>query len=99
MPNELFRNTGMIAPLDSAAFDRGTDPLLQILTPEQARQIVAWQTDESLQDRVSELAAKANEGELSSEERAEYEGYIQANDFVALLQAKARRLLSGRQAG
>lgn len=87
----------MIAPLDSAAFDRGTDPLLQILTPEQAEQIVAWQTDESLQDRIAELAAKANDGELSAEEQAEYEGYIQANDFVALLQAKARRLLIGRR--
>lgn len=89
----------MIAPLDSEAFDRGTDPLLQILTAEQAEQIVAWRTDESLQDRIAELAARANEGDLSPEERAEYEAYIQANDFVALLQAKARRLLTGRQAG
>jgi uncharacterized protein YnzC (UPF0291/DUF896 family) len=42
---------------------------------------------------IGELAAKANEGELTNEEEAEYEAYVQANQFIAILQSKARRLL------
>ncbi len=44
---------------------------------------------------MEELAQKSNEGELTDEQRAEYEGYLQANDFIATLQAKARKLLAG----
>lgn len=89
----------MIAALDNAAFDRGIDPILGILTPEQAERIVGWQADDELVERVEDLAGKANEGDLTAEERAEYEGYIRANDFVAVLQAKARRLLAGQRSG
>jgi uncharacterized protein YnzC (UPF0291/DUF896 family) len=56
--------------------------------------IVDFHGDEALQERIEELAGKANEGELTDAERAEYEGYIHANDFIATLQAKARRLLT-----
>jgi hypothetical protein len=79
---------------DAAAFDRVTEPLLRSLGPEQAMKIVDFHGDDALQERIEELAGKANEGELTDAERAEYEGYIHANDFIATLQAKARRLLA-----
>jgi len=79
---------------ESAAFDRGIDPILKLLTTEQAQRIITHQADDSLQTRIAELAEKSNEGELSADERAEYEGYVKANKFVAILQAKARRLLN-----
>jgi hypothetical protein len=79
---------------DAAAFDRATAPLLRILSRDKAMQIVDFHGDEALQERIEELAEKANEGELTGEERAEYEGYIHANYFIATLQAKARRLLA-----
>jgi uncharacterized protein YnzC (UPF0291/DUF896 family) len=79
---------------DTSAFDRATDPVIRLLSPAQVHQIVDYHADESLQDRIDELAEKANEGELTAEERAEYEGYAQANQFVAVLQAQARRQLS-----
>jgi transcriptional regulator with XRE-family HTH domain len=47
--------------------------------------------------RVDELAEKCNEGQLTSEERNEYEAYVQASTLIGILQAKARRIL--RQAG
>jgi glutamyl-tRNA reductase len=56
----------------------------------------AWivrQGHSELQQRIEELACKANEGELTEAERAEYQGYVRANEFVAILQAKARKLL------
>jgi len=84
----------MPAVTDSVAFHRGADPLLRILTPEQAREIVDYHADEELQMRIEELAEKANEGELSADERAEYEGYVKANRFAAVLQAGVRDLFA-----
>ena len=72
------------------AFHRGTAPIFAILTDEQLRRLSQLQADPSLADRVDELAAKANEGELTSEERDEYEAYIEANNLMAILQAEAR---------
>ncbi len=79
---------------DAAAFDRATQPLLRILNREQAAQIVDFHGDDEMQRRIEELAGKANEDELTDAERAEYEGYVEANSFIAVLQARARRLLA-----
>jgi hypothetical protein len=85
----------MITAFDMAAFERGTDALLQFFTVEHARSLVAYRGDEAIRARMEELAQQSNEGELTDEQRAEYEGYLQANDFIATLQAKARKLLAG----
>ena len=84
---------------DSAAFDRGTSPVIQMLSPTQARQLIDYQGDEQLRQRIDELAAKSNEGVLTPAEKAEYEGYVRANKFVAILQAQARKLLDVAQQG
>ena len=84
----------MSTTASSIAFARGTDGILRILSPGQARQIAEYRADEDLQARIEVLARKANEGELSREEREEYDGYVQANAFVAVLQARARKLLA-----
>ena len=82
----------MSQTIDTAAFDRATEPVLKILSREQALEIIDFHGDDALQQRIEDLAGKANEGELTDEERAEYLGYAQANKFIAVLQAKARRL-------
>ena len=79
--------------IDSAAFNRGTDPILQFITVNQAREIVEFRGDAELRQRIDHLSELANEGELTAEERAEYKGYVHANKFVAIFQAKARKLL------
>jgi hypothetical protein len=79
--------------MDQLAFDRGVEPVFRILTQDQARQILAYRADPELQQKIEVLAAKSNEGELTDEERAEYEGYVRANKFVAIMQAKARQLV------
>ena len=68
--------------------------MLRILSLEQAAQIVDFHSDEALQQRIEILAEKANEGELTDDERSEYQGYAHANKFIAVLQARARRILS-----
>ena len=80
--------------IDTTAFDRGTDPVLRLLTSEQIRQLADFKAPEDLESRIETLAEKANEGELQPDERAEYEGYVRANHFIAVLQAKARRYLA-----
>ena len=81
----------MTPTFDFHAFDRATDPVLRFLDVKQARELAEYQPESTIQDRVAELAARSNEGELTEAERAEYLGYVQANKFVAMLQAQARR--------
>ena len=81
---------------DAGAFERGTAPLLNLISADQARQFLHFQGDETVRDRIDELAAKHNEGELTADELAEYEGYVRANKFVAILQAQARRVLAAK---
>ena len=76
------------------AFHRGTAPIFALLTPEQTRQLADLRGDPTLAGRIEELAAKANEGDLSPAEHAEYEAYIEANNLLAVLQAEARFRLS-----
>ena len=47
-----------------------------------------------MQGRIEELADKCTEGGLTPEERDEYDALIRVGNFVAILQAKARRLLA-----
>jgi hypothetical protein len=72
------------------AFHRGTNPIFELLTPQQVRQLAQLSADPSLATRLEELAGKANEGELAPAEAAEYDGYIEANNLLAILQAEAR---------
>ena len=76
-----------------AVLDRFLEPVQQCLTAEQARKLVDFRADHATQAHIDELARKANEGTLTEKERAEYEGFVEAGDFIALLQAKARRIL------
>jgi predicted lipid-binding transport protein (Tim44 family) len=79
---------------DTRAFERATDPILKFFDAEQSEALVAYRGAEVLRARIEELAHKNTEGELTDEEQAEYEGYVSANKFIAILQAKARKLLS-----
>lgn len=70
------------------------EPVFRTLPPDVARRIVDLEADEQIQRRVEQLARKANEDELTQEERREYESYIRAGNFLATLQAIARRMLN-----
>ena len=87
-----------MATAETTYLDRLLAPVTQYFTPEVAERIVSLQADPDIQVRIEELAAKANEGQLSAEERAEYEDYIEAVDLVAILQARARSILAQRTA-
>lgn len=78
-----------------AAFQRGVQPLLQLLLPGREDAVLAVQTDQPLRDRIEDLAAKNTDGVLSPEELDEYAGYVRANKFVAVLRREAKKFKSG----
>jgi len=74
--------------------DRILDPVSASLNEDAAQKILALKADRKTQALVNKLADKCNEGELTPEERREYELYIMADHFVAVLKANARILLA-----
>ena len=85
--------TDMTMTPETTAFERGVRPLLRIVLQDKADAVVNFRSDPTLQQRIEELATKSTEGELSVSERAEYEGYVRANKFIAILQRQARQFL------
>jgi hypothetical protein len=77
-----------------AVLDHFLEPVRESLTPAQARKLVDFQADAATQAKIDELARKVNEGTSTQEERAEYEAFVDAGDFIAILQAKAREILA-----
>jgi hypothetical protein len=75
------------------AFDRMFDLLVGCFTPDVAEKVANLRADSILQARLDELADKCTEGELTPDERAEYEAYVRAIDMIAIVMAKARKLL------
>ena len=90
----IVANYAKISYMSSvSSLDSFLDPVHGCLTPQVAQRIVDWRPAEQLRARIEELGRKANNGTLTSEEDAEYRDYIDEGDVIALLQAKARRLL------
>ncbi len=79
---------------EAMAFDRGVRPLLRLVLLDKADAVLSFRPEPALGERIEELAGKSTEGELSDKERAEYEGYVRANKFIAILRRQARQLLA-----
>jgi hypothetical protein len=77
--------------------DRVLERISSSLNEEAAQKIVALKRDRKVHARVTELADKCTEGGLTSDERREYEMYLLANHFMAMLKAKARILLARKR--
>ncbi len=73
------------------------DALGKCLSVRSAAALVKLRADKKSQRRIEKLADKNTEGDLTPEEHSEYAGYVFANNFIAILQAKARALLRRRR--
>lgn len=73
--------------------DRFLEPVVEFLPADTAQKIVDLRIDPQLQARLDELAEKANGGCLSSDEREEYESYVEELDVIAIIKLKARAAL------
>ena len=69
------------------------DPLSRRLDEESARRVTEFRVDPLVQERISVLAERANEGFLTSDEETEYEAIVNAADFISILRLKAERNL------
>jgi hypothetical protein len=76
--------------------DELLDPIGACLTPEVADRLTKLRAAASVQERMDELARKSAEGKLSKSEAEEYEAFVSAGTFIAILQSKARKLLAHR---
>lgn len=74
--------------------DRLLDPAGKLLSRDVAKRLVELRSDPEVQARLDELAEAANDGVLTAPEKSEYETYIQAIEFISILQAKARSMLA-----
>ncbi len=70
------------------------EPLGQMMPLKFAQELAAMRATPEVQARIDELAEKCTEGELTPEERAEYDAYVDAIDVISILQAKARSVLA-----
>jgi hypothetical protein len=64
------------------------------MTSDFAKELVELRATPDVQSRIDFLAEKCNEGQLSPDERAEYESYVQAIHLIGILQRKARKVLA-----
>ena len=77
----------------ASVLNRLLEPLSRCFTTESAKALVELEADPVAQARVEELAEKSNEGQLTTEERREYETYVHVGNLIGILQAKARLYL------
>ena len=80
--------------MNNTVLDRFLRPFSECLTPEVAQRIVNLQLDLQSQARLDELATKANEGQLTDDERQEYEEFVEGIDLMGILKARARTVLA-----
>jgi hypothetical protein len=78
----------------SAILNEMLEPVSRSLGLKTARALASLRPGARTQARVEKLAAKCDEGKLTTGERAEYEAYIQASTLIGILQAKARRVIA-----
>jgi hypothetical protein len=92
-PNGRGKLRGMSQAEATSVLDLMLDPLSRCLDAESAKRVGELGINPVVQARVDFLAERANEGLLTSEERAEYEAYINVDDFISILKMKAKRHL------
>ena len=81
---------------DSSILDRVIRPEQGEFSAELAQHILALDFPPSDHARYEALSAKASEGALNEQERAELEEYLDVSDFLTVLKAKARASLQRR---
>lgn len=102
LPNSFGR--GKITDMETVtntttALNQLLEPLSQTLGVEAALSISGLKIDPAIQTRIEELADRCNEGLLTEAERAEYSGYVEGAEILALIKSKARRYLASHVAG
>jgi len=83
-----------VASQQSAIMSQMLEPLTKSFGSETAKLFANLQATPEMSARLEVLAEKCNEGELTAEERSEYENYVRVGNLFAILKAKGRKSLS-----
>lgn len=86
-------NTSTIDNPETTILARVIGPDSPTLPPAVAQEFLRWTFTEGDRQRMSELAAKARAGTLTTEEQVETDSYERVNSFLGLVKSKARRSL------
>jgi hypothetical protein len=78
--------------------DRMLNPLAAAFTGDAARRLADVRFDADVQQHLANLANLANEGQLSADQRADYEFFLTVSDVISLLKAKVRETASATPA-
>lgn len=81
----------MVVARLSSTYDHFLDDIVNKMTPEQ---ILAFQLSEAEQDYIDDLTERNNEGQLSTQEKAELQYFAEIERTMSLLKAKADHMLS-----
>ena len=87
--------TKQIASPEAAIWKRLIRPDKKVSEAE-ARALLQWDFDDADRARMRELAEKNRDDDLTDQERAELQGYINVGLFLDLIHAKANRSLRRR---
>ena len=83
----------MSTGIESAILSRVVDPGTGDLPPDFSQFVLKLDFAEADQRRMAELSTKAQDGTLTREEEQELDGYLNVNDFLTIMQSKARMSL------
>lgn len=75
-----------------SALDQFLNPTSGWLTPVAAQKLIDWRISDELRSRIEVLGQKANLGQLTEAEAAEYRAYLDDAETISLMQTKARRI-------
>jgi hypothetical protein len=81
---------------NTSVLDQIVGPVVSSLNADAAQALLGIRANKATAKRMALLARKCDEGELTPQERLEYETNVLAGEFLALLQAEARALLVRR---
>ena len=79
--------------MNAMSLDSLMSPVTACLDDPSLRALVELRAEPEAAQRMEWLAERANEGELTDEERGEYESCVMFANFLGVLQSKARRKL------
>jgi hypothetical protein len=83
----------MSSPSSPGLLEALAESVAACLDAPSLRAIANMELDSRTRKRLDELAEKANEGQLSADERVEYQSLIGVSEFLGLAQLRARALL------
>lgn len=96
--NTSYDRHSELTRIRSLAFKRALAPVFTAIDAPTAQAVAKYRGEPCLQSRVDQLARKANEGELTDAEVAEFRAYGRANRFLAITQAFAQCRIDGPNA-